>query len=1242
MRSSPIRNYWFTLLLLLALPSLLPAQPAPEKKYPTLLWEITGNGLKKPSYLFGTMHVSSKLVFHLSDSFYLDLRNADIVALELDPQLWQDQLFRYQKMQTNLRFYTSHMPSNMIRERSFQLDKYEDRIRAALSDEPTLINGLLYRTYDTRADFEEDTYLDLYIYQTGKKLGKLATGVENYFQTEKLIIEAAQDMMKEKKHKPFYNSDAESPYELEKKTEDAYRRGDLDMLDSLEKLMEPSAAYMEKFLYRRNEIQAHSIDSIVRHHSLFVGVGAAHLPGKRGVIEWLRKKGYTLRPVAMQDRDATQKDTIDKTRVPVNFSPYSCEDGGFTVDLPGKLYRRADSRFGDSWQYADMSNGAYYMIGRVRTNASFLGPKEETILKKVDSLLYENIPGKIQKKQPVERNGYRGFEISSKTRRGDIQRYTIFVTPLEVIVFKMSGNGDYVEGKEADQFFSSIRVRDRAPAGWTDFSPPQGGFHVRMPQQPVQSENMITGDGTPRWEYEADDPVSGDAYLVWKLTVQDFIYPEEDTADLALMEESFQSSGWLDKPLSRRTGSYKGYPCLDASYLAKDGSSIRIRCLIQGPQAYLLATRSRKKEVSFPGFFDSFGFVPYRYSNFRSYTDSLVDIAVATPVVPDIDVDMRKLLERSENDYLSRGAGSDDEEYGSQKKSALFQDDSTGEAVFVYTETFPKYYYPNDTAGFWDNHINEDWAKDMVLRDKRPFRINDSIRGFKYSLSDSLSTRRLNCRIFLKDDRLYQLFSQGDNLDAPRPDSDFITIFDNSLRPLSGKGKSQAFSSKLGIFFSDLYSKDSATAAKARQAIPDVYFGPAGVPFLLKAINSLRAEDKEYFSTKTKLINELGYIHDSAVTNEIVTGLKRIYERAGDTSIFQHAVLKALARQGSQQGYDLLKVLLVQDPPIFDESSEYGLLFKNLGDSLALARSLFPDLLQLAAVDDYKDNIRSLLATLVDSGYLHAADYRSYFPQLYFDAKIRWKKQEGRDEQKWQKKEGDKDEPSYIADADNADDAGSDLEDYAVLLMPFYEENNTVPHFFEKLLQSKSPSLRLSTAILLLRHHRPLADSVLYTLAGLDQYRSLLLRRLKDIHREELFPKNFRTPLSMAASLMVRRKQNTEFEDVQYVDRTIVRFRNHQGYMYFFKYKVTKDDEWQIGLSGLQPLDPKEVYSGDEGIEDSEDEGFVKLTGKKIVPGTPVRQQFDKQLKRFLLSKRRDAGEFFRDAGRFGEDNDED
>src|SRR5882762_6930600 len=218
MRSTLRSKYSAVLILLLSLASSLTAQKKAEKKYPALLWEITGNGLRKPSYLFGTMHVSSKLVFHLSDSFYLDIRSAEVVALELDPQLWQDQLFRFQNMQTNLRFYTQGSPGDYINERSFQLEKYDDKLKSALSDEPTVINGLLYRSFQTKADFEEDTYLDLYIYQTGKKLGKQATGVENYFQTEQLVMEAAQDMMKDKKKKTA-DTDGESAFDLEKKTQ---------------------------------------------------------------------------------------------------------------------------------------------------------------------------------------------------------------------------------------------------------------------------------------------------------------------------------------------------------------------------------------------------------------------------------------------------------------------------------------------------------------------------------------------------------------------------------------------------------------------------------------------------------------------------------------------------------------------------------------------------------------------------------------------------------------------------------------------------------------------------------------------------------------------------------------------------------------------------------------------------------------------------------------------------------------
>src|SRR4028118_1951881 len=105
--------------------------------------------------------------------------------------------------------------------------------------------------------------------------------------------------------------------------------------------MATSDAFRNKFMYKRNDIQANSIDTILKNNSLFVGVGAAHLAGEKGIIEILRRKGYTLRPVIMAARSSIQKDQVDKLKVPVTFITNSAEDEVYKVDVPGPLYKMA-------------------------------------------------------------------------------------------------------------------------------------------------------------------------------------------------------------------------------------------------------------------------------------------------------------------------------------------------------------------------------------------------------------------------------------------------------------------------------------------------------------------------------------------------------------------------------------------------------------------------------------------------------------------------------------------------------------------------------------------------------------------------------------------------------------------------------------------------------------------------------------------------------------------------------------
>ena len=192
----------------------------------------------------------------------------------------------------------------------------------------------------------------------------------------------------------------------------------------------------------------------------------------------------------MQDRDATAKESVEQLKVPVSFKTVTTDDGFISVKMPGPLYKMPSNykTVNDSWQYADMDNGAYYILTRVETHAGLLNQNINTVLQKTDSLLYENIPGRIITKETIARNGFSGFDITNRTRRGDLQRYNIFVTPFEILIFKMSGNDDYVSGTEAETFFSSISFK-QAPGAQPVFTSQTAGYHIKFPQFPQISKN---------------------------------------------------------------------------------------------------------------------------------------------------------------------------------------------------------------------------------------------------------------------------------------------------------------------------------------------------------------------------------------------------------------------------------------------------------------------------------------------------------------------------------------------------------------------------------------------------------------------------------------------------------------------------------------------------------------------------------------------------------------------------------
>ena len=81
--------------------------------------------------------------------------------------------------------YGSAAGNDFLYESSLRLRDHMPLLKMALQKQPSSINLLLYRSKQVRDDFEEDTYLDMHIYQNRQANGQKATGLENYARRKK-------------------------------------------------------------------------------------------------------------------------------------------------------------------------------------------------------------------------------------------------------------------------------------------------------------------------------------------------------------------------------------------------------------------------------------------------------------------------------------------------------------------------------------------------------------------------------------------------------------------------------------------------------------------------------------------------------------------------------------------------------------------------------------------------------------------------------------------------------------------------------------------------------------------------------------------------------------------------------------------------------------------------------------------------------------------------------------------------
>jgi hypothetical protein len=95
------------------------------------------------------------------------------------------------------------------------------------------LNGCLYRKNGASYNFEEETYLDMFIFQAGKKAGKPIISLENFKESQYLTSKAATNPAKKEIDKWLEERlEKENRYTIH---ENVYRNRTISLLDSIGK-----------------------------------------------------------------------------------------------------------------------------------------------------------------------------------------------------------------------------------------------------------------------------------------------------------------------------------------------------------------------------------------------------------------------------------------------------------------------------------------------------------------------------------------------------------------------------------------------------------------------------------------------------------------------------------------------------------------------------------------------------------------------------------------------------------------------------------------------------------------------------------------------------------------------------------------------------------------------------------------------------------------------------------------------
>ncbi len=279
------------------------AQPKLEN---TLLWKISGNGLKENSYLLGTDHGVPYSFLDSIKGVYEAFNSAENLVKELTDENISEQkaLLLPEGMTLSQLFDKEEL--HIINSACKKTLGFPDLSNSKMKPIALLYLLILSDDIDT-LKASEYMYIDKYLENIGRPRMKIFalddTTAGSIINLEELPLPVqAQSLLELVK-----TIDEYKVYQARQR--EAYLKQDLNELwnlyQSYDSFFIDSNIYEEyemsdednPFVCGRNKLWMKKIPEILKSGSSFIAVGALHLVGENGLIALLRKEGYTVEPV---------------------------------------------------------------------------------------------------------------------------------------------------------------------------------------------------------------------------------------------------------------------------------------------------------------------------------------------------------------------------------------------------------------------------------------------------------------------------------------------------------------------------------------------------------------------------------------------------------------------------------------------------------------------------------------------------------------------------------------------------------------------------------------------------------------------------------------------------------------------------------------------------------------------------------------------------------------------------------